>query len=130
MSTHNPGPWHAVSGGGRTGSLITIYDRDNVRVCSISRQYVDNGTSCPPHDEYTRLGNADLIAAAPVMLKAISDFLSEKKPEGLTRDGLRFALAAALGEHPPHRACECLECFDYFWAAHVAVTPPAAEGVE
>jgi len=110
MSTHNPDPWHAVSGGGRTGSLITIYDRNNVRVCSVSRQYVDNGTSCPPHDEYTRLGNADLIAAAPAMLKAISDHLSGKSPSM----GLRFVLSEALGTHAADRACECWECFDYF----------------
>lgn len=132
MTTPNPGPWHFLRGGGRNGSLITVHDCNGVRVASILRQYGDNGTSCPPHDEYRRRGNAELITAAPVMLRAISDFLSEKKPEGLTRDGLRFALAAALGEHPPNRTCECLECFDYFWACppHVAVIPPPAEGVE
>lgn len=112
MTTHNPGPWHAVSGGGRAGSLLTVYDANGVRVCSVSRQYVDNGTSCPPHDEYMRLGNADLIAAAPVMLEAISVYLAEKFP---TRDRLRLALAKAKGEHPPDRTCECLESFEYFW---------------
>lgn len=129
MTAHNPGPWHFLSGGGRNGSLVTIHDRNGVRVASILRQYGDNGTSCPPHDEYRRLGNAELIAAAPEMFEAISKFLSKKVP---TRDGLRLALAAALGEHAPDRTCECQECFEYFWACPppVAVAPPAAEGVE
>lgn len=128
MTTHNPGPWSAFAGGGRNDSLITIYDASGCMVASVSRQYQLHQTGRRlGYDEQRRLRNAELIAAAPVMLKAISDYLGEKN---ITRDGLRFALAAALGEHPPHRQCDCLDCFEYFWPAPHAATPPLMQGVE
>lgn len=113
MIRHNPGPWRIMTGAGRNGSLITILDADGVRVASILRQYRPDPISNPPYDDFRRLCNAELINAAPVMFKAITDYLSEKN---ITRDGLRFALAAVLGDHPPDRQCDCLECFDYFFA--------------
>lgn len=111
LPEHNPGPWSVIHGGGRNASLLTVVDAAGFPVASMRRQYrIDKGR--PVYDDYRRLNNADLMAAAPQLAAAIVDYLSGSMP---SREGLRLALEKAIGIHPPVRDCECQQCFEYFY---------------
>lgn len=133
LPEHNPGPWSVIHGGGRNASLLTVVDAAGFPVASMRRQYrIDKGR--PVYDDYRRLNNADLMAAAPELAAAIADYLSGDMP---SREGLRRALERAMGIHPPVRYCGCQQCFEYFYdndpevmPPPYATVPPLMQGVE